>query len=375
AEWQGDQARHRPPAQVEGDQHPHGPVERIVTGRLPADRMADDDRGTIDSDRQLPHRGPAETLGFELAPFVGVAEALADVELALEDDVGTITGDVGRTDVIEAPLLAVLPDPATEQERLSGPADVPAPRLGERTTEVRRRRDMDDAVDPLRERGVVGRRETETCLRHVALHDADAFAVRAGQPLHQLPAAPLEGEVVARADERDHVGLTVAGKEASDYLAPKTARRPGDQRDRHAGRWGLDLAARPGPTTCALRPVTGSRGAGAHEETSSRGGHVTRLLPLPRQRRSPGQSRWTGTRQPDRPDPVDSMAFHQRAHLFDRDAGVLRRMLDAALVATELSEQVEPLEHREGALVRHPKGKIEVFGVGACWLGDDPRRR
>ena len=69
------------------------------------------------------------------------------------------------------------------------------------------------------------------------------------------------------------------------------------------------------------------------------------------------------------------MTFHQRANLLNRDAGVLRRMLDAALVATELSEQVEPLEHREGALVRHPKGKIEVFGVGACWLGDDPRRR
>jgi len=69
------------------------------------------------------------------------------------------------------------------------------------------------------------------------------------------------------------------------------------------------------------------------------------------------------------------MAFHERAHLLNRDAGVLRRMLDAPLVATELGEQVEPLEHREGALVRYPKGKIEVLGVGACWLGDDPRRR
>src|SRR5438876_8897749 len=103
AQWQWDQARHRPPAQVEGDQQLHGPVERLVPGRLPADRMADDDRGTIDGDRQLPDRGPAESLGFELAPFVRVAEALADVELALEDDVRTITGDVGRTDVIEAP--------------------------------------------------------------------------------------------------------------------------------------------------------------------------------------------------------------------------------------------------------------------------------
>jgi len=69
------------------------------------------------------------------------------------------------------------------------------------------------------------------------------------------------------------------------------------------------------------------------------------------------------------------MAFHERAHLLNRDAGVLRRMLDAPLVATELGEQVEPLEHREGTLVRYPKGKIEVLGVGACWLGDDPRRR
>src|SRR5262245_43022552 len=240
---QRHQARDRAPPKVEGDQHLYRPVERLVARGLPADRVADDDRWPVDGDRQLATGVPAESFGLELALLVRVAEPLAYVELVLTDDSGTITGDVGRTHVVEAPFPALRTNAAAQQERLRGPADVPAPRLGKRKPEVRRRRDMDDAVDPLRERSIVGWRETEACLRHVAPHDAHALAVRDGQRPHQVLAAPFEGEVVARADQRDQVYLPVAGKEAPQYLPPKEARRPGDQRGRHGMRWSVDPAA------------------------------------------------------------------------------------------------------------------------------------
>src|SRR5262249_26610293 len=134
---------------VEGDQHLYRPVERLVARGLPADRVADDDRGPVDGDRQLATGVPAESFGLELALLVRVAEPLADVELVLEDDAGTITGEVGRTHVVETPFPALRTNAAAQKERLRGPADVPAPRLGKRKREVRRRRDMDDAVDPL----------------------------------------------------------------------------------------------------------------------------------------------------------------------------------------------------------------------------------
>src|SRR5262249_29496870 len=186
---------------------------------------------------QLATGVPAESFGLELALLVRVAEPLADVELVLTDDAGTITGDVGRTHVVETPFPASCTNAAAEQERLRGPADVPAPRFGERKPEVRRRRDMDDTVDPLRERSIVAWRETEACFRHVAPHDAHALALRGGQGPHQVLAAPFEGDVVARADQRDQAYLPVASKEAPEYLPPEEARRTGDQRGRHGMRW------------------------------------------------------------------------------------------------------------------------------------------
>src|SRR5262245_42356678 len=132
---QRHQARDRAPPKVEGDQHLYRPVERLVAGGLAADRVTDDDRWPVDGDRQLAPIVPAESFGLELAPLVRVPKPWPDVELVLEDDAVTITGDVGRTHVVETPFSALRTNAVAQQERLRCPADVPATRFEERKPE------------------------------------------------------------------------------------------------------------------------------------------------------------------------------------------------------------------------------------------------
>src|SRR5947209_3443842 len=76
------------------------PIKALVAGGRPAAAVADDDRGPVDrgSDRA---RRPEAALRLELALLVLVVEALAGVELVLEDRPGSVAADEGRRDVVK----------------------------------------------------------------------------------------------------------------------------------------------------------------------------------------------------------------------------------------------------------------------------------
>ena len=156
-------------------------------------------------------------LGLELRALVGVAEALADVELVLPEQAARLARDVSSGDIGE-PL-----EPAAalgELDDVARALDVHEPRLLERQVEGHRGGAVDDGRDVLRE--PVARRlgQAEAGLLDVA-RDRVQARVR-GQPLGRRL-------VVGGAHERVYAAITTLD-EAAQQLHPH---EPGGAGQKH----------------------------------------------------------------------------------------------------------------------------------------------
>ena len=127
----------------------------------PVCAVADDDARPHDQQRQLAGVLAERPLALELRLLVGVAEALPDIEVGLEEAAAEAAGDVRGRHVQVAAQVPALGDLAAELEHPQGAARVHLARLLERAVEGDRRGAVDHARDALDERATVLRGEAE----------------------------------------------------------------------------------------------------------------------------------------------------------------------------------------------------------------------
>ena len=105
------------------------PVDHVEDGRPAGPAVADDDRGARHDERQPVRGGGQRAFAFELRLLVGVAKALADVEVALGEHALVAPRDVSGRDVHVAAQAAELRELAAQLEHAQRPARVDLVRL------------------------------------------------------------------------------------------------------------------------------------------------------------------------------------------------------------------------------------------------------
>ncbi len=220
--------------------------------------VADDDARAQDRERQVRPRAH-ELLGLELRLLVGVVEALADVEVALEERAGVGAGDVRGRDLGVALEHAELLRPAGELEHPARPLDVDRARLLERQAERHRCGAVDDRRRLRRQPIPVHAIQPEARRGQLAGDRGDPIRVAAGPVPEQIREHRVEplarGLVAVGADDRDHRPLGPL-QVAREQLHPDEPGGAGEQdgpvRARHSLALRRQRPERPGQARARL---------------------------------------------------------------------------------------------------------------------------
>ena len=153
------------------------PVQDVERRRPAGVALPHDDARAKHRDRQLPAPPRDQPLCLELRLLVGVAKALADVEVLLGEQPRVLTCHIRGRDIAEPPQAGAPLTELGELQHAPRALDVHLSRLLEAEVELHRRGDVDDVPDSFRELVATPVWQAEPLPRDVPPHGADSTNV------------------------------------------------------------------------------------------------------------------------------------------------------------------------------------------------------
>ena len=153
------------------------PVEHVERAGPAAGPLSHDDAGAHDRHRHTPAPAPHELLGLELRVLVGVAKALADVQLVLAEAAGPVARDIRGRDIREAAQARASLAMSGELEHPLRAVQVDRPRRAQPVSERNARAAVDDLVHPRGQPLAAALAHAQTRPGEIAAHGDDALRV------------------------------------------------------------------------------------------------------------------------------------------------------------------------------------------------------